>query len=176
MKHKEKAKWATSTRVFYKLISSGTMRLSSEKDGKVQLVELLVQEEAVQLKSAQFNLGKIFPSLDGNPVEIIKRVAKLMKGLADDEILSFSGTQLVNYHPYNPEFAALNSCQVGSKLASDNSWKFNIKYVDAVLTTTLMLSHIPNTKNGIAIPTPKGTSCRKELLATSTNFRSTSKL
>lgn len=131
---KKKEGWVTSLRVFYKLVTSGKMKLSSLPDGEMKLIELLIQEKPVKKALNILEGVNVFPSLLGDHEALLKRVAKLLKTLADDEILSFEGRHLIGYHPYSPAVARITYELVGSKVATESSWRFNIKYVGCRLS------------------------------------------
>eukprot|EP00545_Synedropsis_sp_CCMP1620_P004867 CAMPEP_0119015008 /NCGR_PEP_ID=MMETSP1176-20130426/10506_1 /TAXON_ID=265551 /ORGANISM="Synedropsis recta cf, Strain CCMP1620" /LENGTH=787 /DNA_ID=CAMNT_0006968267 /DNA_START=75 /DNA_END=2438 /DNA_ORIENTATION=+ len=131
---RKKEGWVTSVRVFYKLVNGAKMKLSHLPDGEVELVKLIVEERSVSEALLTLEAANVFPSLRNNHIELLKRVSKLLKGLADDEILSFEGRHLIGYHPYEPNFSSATYKLCGSKLSTDTSWRFNIKYVGCRLS------------------------------------------
>lgn len=132
-KDEKKEMWVTSIRVFYKLIAA-KMKHEDGKDGMVPLAQDIVNEESVEKALKVLMKQKVFPSLNDNPVGLLVRVSKVLKGIADDEILTFVGSHRIGYHPYDPEIAKHNFCQIGSTLALNLNWRFNIKYVGCRLS------------------------------------------
>jgi hypothetical protein len=111
--------WITSPLVFYKLINS-TRFLESE---------LFVEDKTVIQKLKALHKKKVFPSLkiEGatDRADLLKRVAKVVKGLADKEVLDFSMKNDLTVDeeekrkdkPPHPRFAVNAYYQCGSSLS-----------------------------------------------------------
>mmetsp|Transcript_19142 Transcript_19142/g.31742 ORF Transcript_19142/g.31742 Transcript_19142/m.31742 type:complete len:706 (-) Transcript_19142:158-2275(-) len=104
--NKEQNEWLVGSMGFYAVVLKKDVRDDN-------LVKLLAGKDEV--KEALGDVSKLFPSIAKDDyVELLKRVAKILKGIA-------AGS-------YSPRSGPLDFQQIGSSLAKDTAWRFNIKY------------------------------------------------
>jgi hypothetical protein len=105
----QKGDWLTSQLVFYKL--------TKPQDGDETVLDALVADPKVIV--AVNAVAHLFPSISGTkPKNIILRIAKLLKGITDDEILTFEESNRIHYRPHDPKISQNFWYQIGSPMAA----------------------------------------------------------